>query len=79
MAGSIGFVGLVVPHDAFLLWPAAPNVADSPSGALAGAILMVLAITASRLLIAPQSLPVGVVTAWGWGAFLCRDYLPLKE
>lgn len=31
--------------------------------ALAGAILMVLADIASRLLIAPQSLPVGVVTA----------------
>jgi iron complex transport system permease protein len=31
--------------------------------ALAGAILMVLADIASRMLIAPQSLPVGVVTA----------------
>lgn len=49
------------------------------ASALAGAILMVLADIASRLLIAPQSLPVGVVTATGWGAFLCRDYLPLKE
>lgn len=34
------------------------------ASALAGAILMVLADIASRLLIAPQSLPVGVVTAW---------------
>jgi len=33
------------------------------ASALAGAILMVLADIASRLLIAPQSLPVGVVTA----------------
>lgn len=33
------------------------------ASALAGAILMVLADIASRMLIAPQSLPVGVVTA----------------
>ena len=36
---------------------------STSASALAGAILMVLADIASRLLIAPQSLPVGVVTA----------------
>ncbi|MDD2884774.1 MAG: iron ABC transporter permease [Dechloromonas sp.] len=61
-AGSVGFVGLVVPHlvrmaignDQRLLLPAA---------ALAGGALLVLADTAARTLIAPQQLPVGVLTA----------------
>ncbi len=37
------------------------------ASALAGAILMVLADIASRLLIAPQSLPVGGSNRPGWG------------
>jgi iron complex transport system permease protein len=61
-AGSIGFVGLVVPHlmrlalgnDQRLLLPAA---------ALAGGILLTLADTLARTVIAPQQLPVGVLTA----------------
>ena len=60
MAGSIGFVGLVVPH-VMRSFAAAPHAADSQRAG--GAILMVLADIASRMLIAPQSLPVGVVTA----------------
>lgn len=62
MAGSIGFVGLVVPHVMrFFFGPLHRTLLLAC--ALAGAILMVLADIASRLLIAPQSLPVGVVTA----------------
>ena len=62
MAGSIGFVGLVVPHVMrFFFGPLHRTLLIAC--ALAGAILMVLADIASRLLIAPQSLPVGVVTA----------------
>lgn len=62
MAGSIGFVGLVVPHVMrFFFGPLHRRLLIT--SALAGAILMVLADIASRLLIAPQSLPVGVVTA----------------
>ncbi|QGU12043.1 iron chelate uptake ABC transporter family permease subunit [Leclercia sp. J807] len=62
MAGSIGFVGLVVPHMMrFFFGPLHHTLLIA--SALAGAILMVLADIASRLLIAPQSLPVGVVTA----------------
>ena len=62
MAGSIGFVGLVVPHVMRLFFGPLHRTLLIAS-ALAGAILMVLADIASRLLIAPQSLPVGVVTA----------------
>jgi len=62
MAGSIGFVGLVVPHVMrFFFGPLHRTLLIA--SAMAGAILMVLADIASRLLIAPQSLPVGVVTA----------------
>ncbi|MFS7384790.1 FecCD family ABC transporter permease [Rahnella inusitata] len=62
MAGSIGFVGLVVPHVMRFFFGPLHRILLIAS-ALAGAILMVLADIASRLLIAPQSLPVGVVTA----------------
>ena len=61
-AGSIGFVGLVVPH---LVRLAAGNDQRLllPASALAGGSLLVLADTAARTLIAPQQLPVGVLTA----------------
>lgn len=61
-AGSIGFVGLIVPHlmrllvgnDQRLLLPAA---------VLAGGSLLTLADTAARSVVAPLQLPVGVLTA----------------
>ena len=61
-AGSIGFVGLVVPH---LVRLAAGNDQRLllPASALAGGSLLVLADTAARTLIAPLQLPVGVLTA----------------
>lgn len=61
-AGSIGFVGLVVPH---LVRLAAGNDQRLllPASALAGGSLLVLADTAARTIIAPQQLPVGVLTA----------------
>jgi iron complex transport system permease protein len=61
-AGSIGFVGLIVPH---LVRLAAGNDQRLllPASALAGGSLLVLADTLARTLIAPQQLPVGVLTA----------------
>ena len=61
-AGSIGFVGLVVPHlvrlaignDQRLLLPAS---------VLAGGALLTLADMLARTIVAPQQLPVGVLTA----------------
>jgi iron complex transport system permease protein len=62
MVGTIGFVGLVVPHAArFLVGPLHARLL--PACAITGAIFMVLADIASRTLIPQQSLPVGVVTA----------------
>ncbi|OGT80062.1 MAG: hypothetical protein A3H91_16800 [Gammaproteobacteria bacterium RIFCSPLOWO2_02_FULL_61_13] len=68
VAGLIGFVGLVVPHmlrlvigpDHRLLLPAA---------FLGGASFLVLADLAARLLLVPNELPVGVVTALIGGPF----------
>jgi iron complex transport system permease protein len=61
-AGSIGFVGLVVPH---LIRLAIGNDQRLllPASALAGGALLVLADTLARTVIAPQQLPVGVLTA----------------
>ena len=61
-AGSIGFVGLIVPHlvrlslgnDQRLLLPAS---------VLAGGGLLVIADTLARTVLAPQQLPVGILTA----------------
>jgi len=62
MVGSIGFVGLVVPHAArFVVGPL--HVRLLPACAVVGAIFMVLADIASRALIPQQVLPIGVVTA----------------
>lgn len=62
MVGSIGFVGLVVPHAArFLVGPL--HVRLLPACAVTGAIFMVLADIASRALVPQQVLPIGVVTA----------------
>ncbi|MGE5472001.1 MAG: FecCD family ABC transporter permease [Bacteroidota bacterium] len=61
-AGSIGFVGLVVPH---LVRLATGNDQRLllPASVLAGGAMLVLADTLARTLIAPQQLPVGVLTA----------------
>ena len=62
MVGSIGFVGLVVPHAArFLVGPLHSRLL--PAVAIAGAIFMVAADIASRTLVPQQVLPIGVVTA----------------
>jgi len=61
-AGSIGFIGLIVPH---LVRLAAGNDQRLllPASALAGGSLLVIADTLARTVIAPQQLPVGVLTA----------------
>lgn len=61
-AGSIGFVGLVIPH---LVRLATGNDQRLllPASVLAGGSLLVLADTLARTIVAPQQLPVGVLTA----------------
>lgn len=68
VAGSIGFVGLVVPHIARYLagvdyrW-------IIPYSAVLGAILLLLADIAARFLIMPGEIPIGVMTAMVGGPF----------
>ncbi|MCP1315961.1 iron ABC transporter permease [Halomonas sp. 707D7] len=61
-AGSIGFVGLVVPHMLRLVL-GNDQRRILPACALAGGTLVLLADTLARTLIAPEQLPVGVITA----------------
>lgn len=61
VAGVIGFVGLMVPHLARgLVGPLHSNLL--PAAALVGAILLTGSDILSRLILAPQELPVGIVT-----------------
>ncbi|NWN91971.1 iron ABC transporter permease [Marinobacter adhaerens] len=61
-AGSIGFVGLIVPHMLRLVLGNDQRII-LPASALAGGTLLVLADTLARIVIAPEQLPVGVITA----------------
>jgi iron complex transport system permease protein len=62
LAGSIGFVGLIVPHMLRLL-----GVRDHrlllPAAVLLGGGLLIIADMLARTLLAPRQLPVGILTA----------------
>lgn len=62
IAGSIGFVGLIVPHLMRLII-GADHRRLLPAAMLFGGAFLVLADTAARTVIAPRQLPVGVLTA----------------
>lgn len=68
--GLIGFVGLIVPHFLRLLF--GPNhVRLLPLAALGGAIFLVVADLLARVIMPPNELPVGILTALvGGPAFL---------
>lgn len=71
-AGSIGFVGLIVPHACrFALGP--DHRLLLPAAALAGGAFLTVADMLARTVLAPQQLPVGVITALiGVPAFLLQ-------
>jgi len=62
VSGAIGFVGLVVPNLVRLL-VGADHRRVLPVCALVGALLLVWADTAARLVLAPTELPIGILTA----------------
>ncbi|MDH2924168.1 iron complex transport system permease protein [Nicoletella semolina] len=63
VSGAIGFIGLVVPHLVrFQL--GADHRWVLPASALCGAILLLIADTIARTLIAPAELPVGMLTSF---------------
>jgi iron complex transport system permease protein len=61
-SGSVGYVGLVVPH-LVRLSLGGDNRLTIPAAALFGAIFVVIADTIARTIIAPRELPVGAITA----------------
>ncbi len=60
--GAIGYIGLVVPH-LVRLATGADNRLVIPASALAGAMLVLMADTAARVVLAPRELPTGAITA----------------
>ena len=62
VSGSIGFVGLMVPHFTRLL-VGGDHKKVLPVSALLGGILVVWVDVAARMVIAPEELPVGILTA----------------
>ncbi|HQU85823.1 MAG TPA: iron ABC transporter permease [Pyrinomonadaceae bacterium] len=61
-SGSVGYVGLIVPH-LIRLTIGSDNRLVIPFSAMSGAIFVVLADTVARVAIAPRELPVGAITA----------------
>jgi iron complex transport system permease protein len=60
-SGAIGFVGLMVPHLVRMIF-GSDNAVVLPLSALAGALVLIWADIAARLIMAPEDLPIGVVT-----------------
>lgn len=61
-SGSVGYVGLVVPHLVRLSF-GSDNRLVIPAAALSGALFVIVADTVARTIIAPRELPVGAITA----------------
>jgi iron complex transport system permease protein len=62
ICGIIGFIGLVVPH-LMRLWLGADHRALVPGSLLMGALLLLVADTVARTLVAPAEMPVGLITS----------------
>jgi iron complex transport system permease protein len=62
VSGSIGYVGLLVPHVMRLIFGSDHRVLI-PTSAFGGAIAVVIADTLARTVVAPSELPVGAMTA----------------
>ena len=66
VSGTIGFVGLMVPHFTRLL-VGSDHKKVLPVAALLGGVLVVWTDVAARMVIAPEELPVGILTAVAGG------------
>jgi iron complex transport system permease protein len=67
-AGIIGFVGLIVPHIVRLVW-GGDYRRVLPLAMLNGAALLLGADILARVVMAPQEIPVGIITALAGGPF----------
>lgn len=62
VSGTIGFVGLVIPHLTRLLW-GSDHKHLLPLSILTGSGFLILADLVARMIISPTELPIGVITA----------------
>lgn len=67
-SGLIGFVGLMMPHLVRLVL-GGDNVRVLPASALAGAVFLIWADALARVAVAPEDMPIGVVTGLVGGVF----------
>jgi iron complex transport system permease protein len=75
-AGTIGFVGLIIPHITRLVVGPDHRVL-LPSSALVGALFLVWSDTLARTIISPAEIPVGIITAFFGAPFFL--YLLLRH
>jgi iron complex transport system permease protein len=78
VSGAIGYVGLLVPHLMRMLFGSDYRIL-LPTSAIGGAIVIVLADTLARTIVAPTELPVGAMTAMAGAPvfiYLLRRSLP---
>ncbi|MEM8630549.1 MAG: iron ABC transporter permease [Pseudomonadota bacterium] len=68
LSGIIGFVGLMVPHIARMI-VGGDYTRVLPASALIGAILLIWADILARTVMAPEDLPIGIVTGLVGGVF----------
>lgn len=68
VSGSIGFVGLIIPHIVRIIVGSNYKYVI-PISALSGGIFLVWADAIARILIAPEEMPIGIITAFCGGPF----------
>ena len=68
VSGTIGFVGLIVPHIMRLIVGPDHRIL-LPAAAMAGGAFLVAADTFARIALAPAEIPVGIITAFFGGPF----------
>lgn len=73
VTGPVGFVGLIVPHVARILFGPDHRLLV-PASALIGAVFLAASDTVARTVMAPTELPVGVITALCGGPFFFWIY-----
>ena len=60
--GTIGFVGIIIPHTVRLIWGADHRFL-LPLSVLTGATFLIIADLIARTVLAPAEIPIGVITA----------------
>ncbi len=61
--GTIGFVGIIIPHAVRLIWGADHRFL-LPLSVLSGAVFLIVADIVARTILAPTEIPIGVITAF---------------